>query len=37
MTSRKEYNQVAKDIIEANKDASPKLIAGAVLQREIEH
>ena len=37
MSSRKEYNQVAKDIIEGNKDASPRLIATAVLERELEH
>ena len=37
MKSRKSYNMVAKDLIEANKDASPRLIASAVLEREIEH
>lgn len=37
MSARKEYNQVARDIIVANKDASPKDIAGAVMEREIEH
>ena len=37
MSTRKEYNQVARDLIEANKDASPKLIATAVLRREMEH
>lgn len=37
MSARKEYNQVAKDIIAANKDASPRVIAGAVMEREIEH
>jgi hypothetical protein len=28
---------VAKDLIDANQDASPRLIANAVMQREIEH
>jgi hypothetical protein len=37
MSPRKEYNQVAKDLIVAKKDASPRLIANAVMQREIEH
>jgi len=37
MSPRKEYNQVAKDLIDANQDASPKIIAKAVMQREIEH
>jgi gas vesicle protein len=37
MSPRKEYNQVAKDLIDANADASPRLIADAVLRREIEH
>jgi len=31
MGPRKEYNQVAKDLIDANQDASPKVIAHAVM------
>jgi len=37
MSSRKEYNNVAKDLIEANKGASPRVIADEVLRREYEH
>jgi hypothetical protein len=31
MGPRKEYNQVAKDLIDANQDASPRIIANAVM------
>lgn len=36
MTPRKEYDQVAQDIMDKNKDANPKLISNAVLRREYE-
>lgn len=36
MHPRKEYDQVAKDIIDSNKDADIKVISNAVLRREYE-
>lgn len=37
MSPRKEYDQVAQDIIDKNKDADVKLISKAVLRREYEY
>jgi hypothetical protein len=36
MSPRKEYDQVAQDIMDKNQDANPKLISNAVLRREYE-
>lgn len=36
MSARKSYDQVASDILEANKDADPRAISKAVLRREYE-